>query len=88
MKFMSHITYNSLMFSIAYAFKGQVHVFAGQEKIEIFLSPGLFKINYWDQLMSIVVCHQQFALTTPTIPLGQFIKLHSNVPEVTLFKDC
>ena len=29
----SHITYNSLVFFIAYAFKGQVHVFAGQVKI-------------------------------------------------------
>ena len=29
----SHITYYSLMFFIAYAFKGQVHVFAGQVKI-------------------------------------------------------
>ena len=27
------MTYNSLMFFIAYAFKGQVHVFAGQVKI-------------------------------------------------------
>ena len=30
----SHISYYSLMFFIAYAFKGQVHVFAGQVKIE------------------------------------------------------
>ena len=30
---LSHITYYSLMFSIAYAFKGQVHVFAGRAKI-------------------------------------------------------
>ena len=29
----SHIAYYSLMFFIAYAFKGQVHVFAGQVKI-------------------------------------------------------
>ena len=29
----SHITYYSLMFFIAYAFKGQVHVFAGLDKI-------------------------------------------------------
>ena len=47
----SHITYYSLMFFIAYAFEGQVHVFAGWVKIvshsscgtvyniEIFLSP-------------------------------------------------
>ena len=28
-----HITYYSLMFFIAYAFKGQVHVFAGRVKI-------------------------------------------------------
>ena len=27
--FISHITYYSLMFFIAYTFKGQVHVFAG-----------------------------------------------------------
>ena len=31
---MSYITYYSLMFSIAYAFKGQVLLFAGQVKIE------------------------------------------------------
>ena len=50
--FLSHITYYFLMFFIAYAFKGQVHVFAGRVKIdckslvlqdkcniEIFLSP-------------------------------------------------
>ena len=30
----SHITYYSLMFFIAYTLKGQVHVFAGQVKIE------------------------------------------------------
>ena len=46
----SHITYYTLMFFIAYTFKGQVHVFAGQANckslglqdecnIEIFLSP-------------------------------------------------
>ena len=29
----SHLTYYSLMFFIAYTFKGQVHVFAGQVKI-------------------------------------------------------
>ena len=29
----SHIAYSSLMFFIAYAFKGQVHVFAGRVKI-------------------------------------------------------
>ena len=29
----SHITYYSLMFFIAYAFKGQVHVFAGRVNI-------------------------------------------------------
>ena len=29
----SHITYYSLMFFIAYTFKGQVHVFAGRVKI-------------------------------------------------------
>ena len=29
----SHITYYNLMFFIAYAFKGQVHVFAGRVKI-------------------------------------------------------
>ena len=29
----SHITYYSLMFLIAYKFKGQVHVFAGRVKI-------------------------------------------------------
>ena len=34
----SHITYYSLMFFIAYAFKGQVHVFAGQVKIVSHLS--------------------------------------------------
>ena len=49
--FTSHITYYSLMFLIAYTFKGQVHTFAGRVKIvetlilqdkcniEIFLSP-------------------------------------------------
>ena len=95
--FMSHITYYSLMFSIAYSFKGQVHVFAGQVKIVIhsscrtrailkYFCP-LDKVSYWDQLMSIILHHPQFALTT-TIPLGQFIKLHSTVPEMTLFKDC
>ena len=31
--FIGHITYYSLMFFIAYAFKGQVHVFAGQVKL-------------------------------------------------------
>ena len=31
--FISHITYYSLMFFIAYAFKGQVHAFAGRKKI-------------------------------------------------------
>ena len=31
--FISHITYYSLMFFIVYAFKGQVHVFAGRVKI-------------------------------------------------------
>ena len=31
--FIYHITYYSLMFFIVYAFKGQVHVFAGQVKI-------------------------------------------------------
>ena len=34
----SHITYYSLMFSIAYTFKGQVPVFAGQVKIVSHLS--------------------------------------------------
>ena len=29
----SHITYYSLVFFIAYAFEGQVHVFAGQVKL-------------------------------------------------------
>ena len=33
----SHITYYSLMFFIAYAFKGQVHVFAGPVKVESFV---------------------------------------------------
>ena len=31
--FISHMTYCSLMFFIAYALKGQVHVFAGGMKI-------------------------------------------------------
>ena len=31
--FISHITYYSIIFFIVYAFKGQVHVFAGQVKI-------------------------------------------------------
>ena len=31
--FISHITYYSFMFSIAYAFKGQVHMFSGRVKI-------------------------------------------------------
>ena len=31
--FISHITYYFLMFFIVYAFRGQVHVFAGQVKI-------------------------------------------------------
>ena len=35
--FISHITYYSLMFFIAYAFKGQVHVFARQVKLVNYL---------------------------------------------------